>query len=198
MPDGSPAVFLDRDGVLVEDAGLLTEASQIRVLPGAVEGLSLLRRAGFRLVVVSNQAVVARGLLTEAEVVSLHGEVEAALGTPPLDGFYFCPHHPKATLPTYRMACACRKPSPGMLLQAASDLGLDLAASFMVGDRPTDLIAGERAGCRTIWVQTGQHDAPLIETGEVLDPPRPDFICENLAAAARWILGTISVQTSRS
>lgn len=186
------AVFLDRDGVLVADEGLLTRPEDIRLLPGAARALRRLHEAGYALVVVSNQAVVARGLLDEPGVRALQAEVERRLqteGAPPLDGFYACPHHPKATLEAFRRDCDCRKPRPGLLLQAAAELDLDLSGSFMVGDRPTDLLAGERAGCRTLWTQTGQHGAPLIETTESLEAlPRADHVCADLTEAADWIL----------
>ena len=188
----SRAVFLDRDGVLVEDVGLMTRPGQIRLLPGVAGALALLKGAGFKLLVVSNQAVVARGLADEAEVRALQAEVEARLvleGAPALDGFYFCPHHPNATLERYRMDCSCRKPRPGLLLQAAGEHGIDLAGSFMIGDRATDLVAGADAGCRTILVRTGQHDAPAIETSEPIRAIAPDFTCEGLPGAAAWLLG---------
>lgn len=188
----TPAVFLDRDGVLIEDAGLLVEASRIRVLPGVAEALLGLRQAGFKLLVVTNQPVVARGLLTQQGVCELQGQVEQALamqGAPPLDGFYFCPHHPKADLPEWRVACECRKPAPGMLLRAAREHAVDLARSFMVGDRITDIIAGARSGCRTILVRTGKHLEQPIETAEPLDTSiHPDHACAGLREAAVWIL----------
>ena len=163
----------------------MVDASQLEILPGVPEALATLKGAGFLLVVISNQAVVARGLLNEGQVKELHLTLEErlqALGAPGLDGFYFCPHHPRATLQGYRLDCDCRKPRPGLLFRAADDLGLDLARSFMVGDRPTDVLAGVRAGCRTIWTKTGQHDAALIETFEILDPmPTADFVCTDLA-----------------
>ena len=187
-----PAVFLDRDGALIEDVVQLTSAEQIRVLPGVPRALTLLREAGFRLVVVSNQAVVARGLVTEQQVRELQVQVELRIegeGGPDLDGFYFCPHHPKATLAAYRVDCECRKPQPGMLLRASKELGLDLPSSFLVGDRITDIIAGFRAGCRTVLVQTGQHLAPPIETSQPLDLSiQPGFVCADLPAAVQWIL----------
>ena len=187
-----PAVFLDRDGALIEDVVQLTSAEQIRVLPGVPRALTLLREAGFRLVVVSNQAVVARGLVTEQQVRELQVQVELRIegeGGPDLDGFYFCPHHPKATLAAYRVDCECRKPQPGMLLRASKELGLDLPSSFLVGDRITDIIAGSRAGCRTVLVQTGQHLAPPIETSQPLDLSiQPGFVCADLPAAVQWIL----------
>jgi len=194
---GSPmrrAVFLDRDGVLVEDRNLLVAAEAIRILPGVPAALASLRAGGFLLVVVSNQAVVARGLLDEDGVRGLQAEIQRRLvqaGAPELDGFYFCPHHTRATLERYRQDCACRKPRPGLLLQAAGELGIDPAASFMVGDRVTDLLAGAAAGCRTILVQTGQHEAPPIETLEPVREIRPDFVCPGLPGAAGWILEAV-------
>lgn len=187
-----PAVFLDRDGVLVEDVDLLTAAADFRLLPGVPAALVRLRAAALPLVVVSNQPIVARGLATEADVAGLHKFLETLLvqaGAPCPDGWYFCPHHPKANVPAYRLKCECRKPQPGMLLRAARELGLDLSASFMVGDRITDIIAGARVGCRTILVQTGMHSKPPIETAEPLDVSiQPDFTCAGLLAAADWIL----------
>jgi D-glycero-D-manno-heptose 1,7-bisphosphate phosphatase len=186
------AVFLDRDGVLIEDINLLTRVDQLRLLPGVPAALRALRGARFRLVVVSNQTVVARGLATEQDVFTLNTCLQRLLiqaGGPPLDAWYFCPHHPQATLPAYRLDCDCRKPKPGLLLRAARDCQLKLSASIMVGDRITDIVAGARAGCRTIMVRTGMHAQPPIETSEPLDASvQPDYICPNLAAAVRWIL----------
>lgn len=182
-------VFLDRDGVLVEDIGLLTRASDIRVLPGVVEALTMLRAAGHALVVVSNQTVVARGLLDEAQVEALHDEIERALadaGAPALDGFYFCPHHPHADVAAYRCDCDCRKPSPGLIARACDERGLDAKTAVMVGDRPSDVLAGMRAGCKTVWVETGRHvDAPIVGAHEDV---QPDHRCADLLAAARWIV----------
>jgi D-glycero-D-manno-heptose 1,7-bisphosphate phosphatase len=190
------AVFLDRDGVLIEDRGLLVAPAGIHVLPGVPAALRRLKAAGFFLAVVSNQAVVARGLITLSDLDALNarilGLLEAA-GAPSLDAAYFCPHHPEAALPEYRVICDCRKPRPGSLLRAAREHGLDLAASFMVGDRMTDITAGMAAGCRTVLVETGQHAAPPIVTaGTVPAKPqtacRPDHTCADLPAAAEWIL----------
>jgi D-glycero-D-manno-heptose 1,7-bisphosphate phosphatase len=184
--------FLDRDGVLVEDIDWLSRPEQIRVLPGVPEALVRLAQAGFQLVVVTNQPIVARGLLSEEQLQSLHltlAEQLAAAGAPLLTRFYYCPHHPKATLPAYRLDCDCRKPKPGLLLRAARDFSLDLAASFMVGDRMSDIAAGAAAGCRTILVQTGKHLAPPIQTSTPLDPLlQPDWTCADLPAATQWIL----------
>ena len=187
-----PAVFLDRDGVLIEDVHLLTRPDQIVVLPGVPEALKKLAAAGFKLIVVSNQPVVARGLVSEQDVRAVHEHMESLLrcdGSPPLDAIYFCPHHPNATLVSYRVDCDCRKPKPGMFLQAARELDIDLQASFTVGDRITDIIAGAKAGCRTVLVQTGKHTEKPIESSEPLDTTiQPDQVCADLAEAAEWIL----------
>lgn len=189
----TPAIFLDRDGVLIRDVHLLTNPDDIRIIEGIPQVLRSLKEAGFHLIVISNQTVVARGMATEQEVYAIHAIVESLLeqaGAPRLDGFYFCPHHPNATLPAYRIACECRKPRPGLLLRAAREHDLDLDSSFAVGDRITDIIAGARGGCRTVLVQTGKHEAPPIETVEPLDESvQPDHTCANLGEAVRWILG---------
>jgi D-glycero-D-manno-heptose 1,7-bisphosphate phosphatase len=113
-----------------------------------------------------------------------------AAGAPPLDAVYFCPHHPEATLPEYRVICDCRKPRPGLLLRAAGEHGLDLGASFMVGDRLTDIAAGAAAACRTVLVQTGRHaEPPIVAAEPPAAPCRPDHTCPDLPAAAAWILG---------
>ena len=185
------AVFLDRDGVLMEDVDLVTRAEQIRPLPGAAAALRKLRDAGFLLIVVTNQPVVARGMATEAEVAALNTEMArrlAAEGAPAMDAMYFCPHHPRGSVAEYRIDCECRKPRPGMLRRAAAEWSIDLAASFMVGDRPTDMAAGAAVGCRTIWVQTGKHHDPPISTTTPFTPVKPDWVCADLAAAADWIL----------
>ena len=186
------AVFLDRDGVLVKDSGSLIDKAQIEVLSGVPAALSRLHSAAYLLVVVTNQAVVARGLATEEDVGRLNSEISSRLttaGAPLIDAFYYCPHHPNADLPEYRMDCDCRKPRPGLLLRAARDHGIELKTSYMVGDRPTDIMAGARAGCRTVLVETGAHRAPLIETAErTLSMVPSDFACGSLAEAADWIL----------
>jgi len=188
-----PAIFLDRDGVLIEDVDLLTKPEQIRILPHVPRALKALKKAGFALVVVSNQTVVARGLASEADVRAINHRLQELLvreDAPNLDGWYFCPHHPNAVLPAYRAVCECRKPGSGMLLQAAREHDLNLPASFTVGDRITDIVAGAKAGTRTILVQTGKHADPPIETAEPMDTSiKPDYICPDLLAAAEWILG---------
>ncbi len=192
MPLTKPAVFLDRDGVLIEDVHLLTHPDGIRILTGVPEALQRLKDRGYLLIVVSNQTVVARGLLSEQELRILQGRVESCLvkaGAPSIDGVFFCLHHPSATIPAYRVVCDCRKPRSGLLLRAAREQSIDLSASFMVGDRLTDIAAGAKVGCRTVLVQTGAHLAPPIESSGPLDLAiTPNFVCEDLREAANWIL----------
>ena len=187
------AVFLDRDGVLIRDRDLLTRADEVELFDCAPTAIERLRAAGFAVVVVSNQPVIARGLATEAEVEAVNERIRALLrerAAAELDAVYFCPHHPNATLELYRAACDCRKPGSGMLLRARDELHLDLDGSFMVGDRPSDVEAGRRAGCRTILVRTGKHDAPPIETAAPVEYGAPDHVCADLAEAVDYILAS--------
>ncbi len=186
------AVFLDRDGVLVHDRGLLTTPDQFELMDGVPRALQQFKQNGFLLVVVTNQAVVARGMLTEKGLSELHDSLQQLLisqNGPALDAIYACPHHPNANLPAFRVACECRKPMPGMLLEAALEHRIDLKQSFMIGDRPTDVVAGFRAGCRTILLETGQHSAAPIETACMPEETiLPDWIEPNLGAALQRII----------
>ena len=186
------AVFLDRDGVILQDVSYLVNREQIRVFGHTPRSLELLSKAGFTLIVVSNQAAVARGLISCLDVINLHTLVthEIISGNGPLlDGFYFCPHHPNATVPGFRVVCDCRKPKPGLILRAATEHRIDLSKSFMVGDRVSDIVAGKAAGCRTVLVQTGAHQAPPIETDVPFDiTARADHTCLDLSEAANWIV----------
>ena len=188
----SPAVFLDRDGVLIHDVNLLTDVNQVKFYEGAMEAIKRLKASGFTLVVITNQPVVARGLITEKDVETIHAYIAQRLDSEnaSVDGFYFCPHHPRATLPQYRMDCDCRKPRPGMLVRASQELDLALRQSYMVGDRITDVIAGEMAGCHTILVRTGMDKAPLSESPDrVNNSGTPEYTCDTISAAANFILG---------
>lgn len=191
MGDLRRAVFLDRDGVILEDRGACWRPDDARIYPYAPDALARLRRAGFALVVVTNQPVVARGLATLDDVAALHAWLNAALAPrgARIDHFECCPHHPEATLPAWRVDCACRKPRPGMILRAARALGLDLAASELIGDRRTDIAAGLAAGCTTTLVTTGAHDAPRIVTPEPDRDAPPHRVAPTLVEAVDAILG---------
>jgi len=151
------AVFLDRDGTLVEEVRYLHDPERVALMPGA-GALAGLAAAGYALVVVTNQAGVARGRYDEAAVEAVHrrlAELLAGVGVR-LDAVLYCPHHPEGTVPGYARACRCRKPGPGMLEAAAERLGLDLAASFMIGNHPTDVGAAGAAGVTPLFVTTGR------------------------------------------
>lgn len=177
-------LLLDRDGVLTPDLDRFTPPGELHPLPGVREALSALREAGWRLAVVTNQPWVARGVCGLSDVDAVH----AALGLP-VDRWYVCPHHPRALVERWRVDCDCRKPRPGMLLRAAADLGLDLSASYLIGDRVTDLEAGARAGCRTIHVRGDGPEPPRIQTPDPPVPVRPALVVPSLAAAVDWLLG---------
>jgi D-glycero-D-manno-heptose 1,7-bisphosphate phosphatase len=172
---GGAAVFLDRDGVLIEDTGYPDDPQALALLPGVGTALRRLREAGLRLVVVTNQSGVARGRFDLARLAAIHDrltELLAAEGAAP-DALYFCPHHPEGR-PPFARACDHRKPAPGMLLTAAAELGLALSRSWMIGDREADVAAGLAAGTGAILVGAG----PTAAAAAVAD----------LAAAAEFIL----------
>jgi histidinol-phosphate phosphatase family protein len=146
----SAAVFLDRDGTIIRDAEYLADPRGIELLPGAAEGLARLAGAGFRLVVVTNQSGVARGLFPESAIDDVNRELARILALRGVEvaGWYHCPHLPEAPVAAYARECQCRKPAPGLILRAAGELSIDLARSYAVGDRPRDVEAGRRAGVR--------------------------------------------------
>jgi D-glycero-D-manno-heptose 1,7-bisphosphate phosphatase len=187
------ALFVDRDGLLVEECGLIVDPGALRLLPGVPGALCAARAAGFAVVVVTNQAVVARGLLDEAGLDAVHHALRRLLAErgAELDAIYYCPHHPNADVPRFRVACECRKPRPGMLLAAARDLGLDLTRSAMVGDRVSDIVAGSRAGTRTVLVETGAHAAPPIESPDGPVEVAADFIARDLDEAVAWVIAEV-------
>jgi len=152
-----PAIFLDRDGVVIEGVHYLASPSQVRLIPGAAEAIASLNRAGWPVVIVTNQSGVARGLFDSEAVHAVHRHISNLLVEhhARIEEYYFCPHLETAEVPEYRLDCECRKPKPGMLHQAAAELSLDLAKSWMIGDRESDLQAGAAAGARTILVRTG-------------------------------------------
>jgi D-glycero-D-manno-heptose 1,7-bisphosphate phosphatase len=151
------AVFLDRDGTLIEEVNYLSRAEQVQLIPGAADAVRRVNEAGARVVVVTNQAGVARGYFPEGRVAEVHAHLSAMLSEhgAKVDAFYHCPHHATEGVGEFRVDCDCRKPKPGMLLAAARDLGLDLSRSWMIGDKVCDLRAGAAVGCRTVLVRTG-------------------------------------------
>ena len=181
------AVFLDRDGTMIEDVGYLDRLQRLKLFPYTVDAMRLLNRAGFKIVVVTSQAGVANGVITEDFVKEAHDEIgrRAAEGGAHIDGFYYCPHSPTAVVERYRRECDCRKPKPGMIHSAQHDLSLDLNRSFLVGDRWRDIEMGQAAGTTCVLVETGY--------GMTQAPRRPVnispvHVVANLIEATTWIL----------
>ena len=186
----SPAAFLDRDGTIIEDLGYLGDPDRIQFIPGAPEALRALQASGYRLIVVTNQAGVARGLITEADVRRVNQRLQALLADAgiSLDGIYYCPHHPEAGPPAYRQACAARKPGPGMIERAREDFALDLARSVIIGDHSSDAeTARHFPGMRSVLVLTG-HGSGEYDKVKAGDVPPPDHVAADLASAVAWLL----------
>jgi D-glycero-D-manno-heptose 1,7-bisphosphate phosphatase len=179
------AVFLDRDGTINEEKEYLYLAEDFTFIPGAVEAIKALKKAGFLVIVVTNQSGVARGYYTERDVHILHEHIQDELARyeTRIDAFYICPHHPTEGLGNHRKSCNCRKGAPGMLLQAAADYQIDLSKSYIVGDKLADVEAGSRAGCTPILVLTGYGSIEYkrLAEGEAR-------VCADLHEAAGLIL----------
>jgi D-glycero-D-manno-heptose 1,7-bisphosphate phosphatase len=206
MPLMNAAVFLDRDNTLIHNDGDLGDPDQVVLMQGVATAVASLRGLGFRIVVVTNQGGVARGKYTEQDVHRVHGKIndlikQGANGAT-IDRFYFCPFHPEATVKKYKQEHPNRKPQPGMLLEAAAELALDLSMSWMIGDQMRDIQAGAAAGCRTILLREDADQlAPLdldryarlqvvanaSQGEEAAGTARPDYIARSLVEAVRIV-----------
>jgi histidinol-phosphate phosphatase family protein len=173
------AVFLDRDGTIIADCNYPRDPAMVRLLPGAAAALARLRDAGFALVLVSNQSGIARGMVTAGQAAQVHLRLIDLLAKEGvcLDGAYYCPHGPED-------GCDCRKPAPGMLLRAAAFLDIDPAQSFLVGDKQSDIEAGRRVGCRTVFLT--QQRAWVANDG-----PAPDCVAADWRSALNFIVGGV-------
>jgi D-glycero-D-manno-heptose 1,7-bisphosphate phosphatase len=177
------AVFLDRDGTLVHPYHYPSRPEHLRIYESIGPALHRLQNQGFALVLVTNQSGIARGYFTEEDLSLMHAHLQYSLAAcdVTLDGIYFCPHHPDGVIPELAIRCDCRKPRPGMILQAAHQLELDVATSWFVGDTLDDVEAGNRAGCHTILVDLGTEQVPKLAIRQ------PDFIARNTLHALRVI-----------
>ncbi|MHB8138194.1 MAG: D-glycero-beta-D-manno-heptose 1,7-bisphosphate 7-phosphatase [Smithellaceae bacterium] len=190
----NPAIFLDRDGTINEEVGYIESLDKLVIIPAAFEAIRLINLSGFKAVVVTNQSGIAKALFSEDFVRKTHEKLQAALKQKGavIDAFYYCPHHPTEGDLPYRQVCDCRKPAPGLFLQAARDMSIDLAGSFMIGDRYRDVEAAHRAGVKGVLVKTGYGADVLENIGPDQETPegKPDFIGENILQAVHWILRT--------
>jgi len=171
MP-GKPAAFIDRDDTLLDDEGYMSRPEQVKLFPGALEALLALQEAGITLVLVSNQSGVSRGYFDQADVMAIQARMMELLPGVEFASFEYCFHTPDE-------GCPCRKPQPLMILRAAHRLGLDLSRSVMIGDRVSDVGAGQAAGCKTLFLNS---DEALIEEA------KPDHAVGSLADGVEWIL----------
>ena len=181
------AVFLDRDGTLIEDVGYVDRLERLQMYPYSVEAVRLLRRVGYAVVVVTNQAGVARGMVTESVVLAARDEIQRCLDAvgERLDGHYYCPHLVDAPVAAYRRACTCQKPQSGMVTRAARELDLDLTRSVVIGDRWSDVALAGATGSRGILVKTGYG------ASQALLPPsdvEADAVVDDLFQAVGWVL----------
>ena len=171
------AVFLDRDDTLIEDPGYINSPGQVKLLPGVTSALVQLRKMGYKLIVVTNQSAVARGIITEVMLRKIHKRVNELLkkGGAHIDKFYYCPYHPEGVIPKYRMESDMRKPAAGMFFLASEEMGIDCSRSWMVGNSYRDVTAGRRAGCGAILIKSSLKPAM-----KKLGDPEPDKIAINM------------------
>jgi D-glycero-D-manno-heptose 1,7-bisphosphate phosphatase len=183
------AVFIDRDGTISEEVGYVNHVTRYRVFPFAAEAVRALHAAGWLAVLVTNQAGVARGYFREEMIAQVHSLLadELRRGGARLDAVYYCPHHPTVGEPPYRQDCDCRKPRPGLIQEAARHFRLDLAASWMVGDRYSDIVLARNAGVRSAFVLTGYGRGELEHQSHDWEH-RPDLVAENLLEAVKEIV----------
>jgi D-glycero-D-manno-heptose 1,7-bisphosphate phosphatase len=185
---GHRAVFLDRDGTICEEVGYLDSIERLHLIPGSAAAIKLLNERGLKAVVVTNQSGVARGFFSELRLQEVHRELERLLRLEGafLDGIYYCPHHPSDGTEPYLGVCDCRKPASGLLLRAAADLGLDLRASYVIGDHHSDVECAQRVGAKGILVLTGHGENSRAETESWQLPPV--YTALDLYAAVRWVI----------
>jgi D-glycero-D-manno-heptose 1,7-bisphosphate phosphatase len=182
------AVFLDRDGTILDELGYLTPSSTVVIYPWSADSIRLLKRAGYTVVMITNQGGIGLGLYDHDFVKATHDQLtrQFAEAGAEIDAWYYCPHHPEAVVEEYRVACGCRKPAPGMLNDAARDLHLELSKSWVVGDQWRDVQLAHVAGCRSVLLRTG-HGASQ-EAAWPDDVAPPTSTCDNLIAAVSVIL----------
>ncbi len=183
-----PAVFLDRDGTMIEEAGYLSSLDQVKWFPGTKDAIRLLKRAGYLVCVVTNQGGIGLGLFDDAFVQSVHASMEAEIVASggAIDGWYYCPHHPRAVTPELRGPCDCRKPGRAMIDAACREHNIDLAQSWVIGDRDVDVQMAAAVGARGILVTTGHGARDLAQQGRAL--PEGTLVARDLSEAVANVL----------
>ena len=181
-------MFLDRDGTICEEVGYMDSIAQMKLIPRSGEAVSLLNRRGFKVVVITNQAGVARGFFPESRLEELHAELRRQLREEGayVDAIYYCPHHPTEGTAPYLQECNCRKPATGLLHRAAADLKVDLPSSYMIGDHFSDVECGQRVGAKTVLLLTGHGQETLAKKETWPNPP--SHIAGNLYEAVQWVM----------
>jgi D-glycero-D-manno-heptose 1,7-bisphosphate phosphatase len=185
----SIAVFLDRDGTLTEERGYLNHPDYLELIPNAAEAVALLNQNGLKVIVVTNQSGVARGFFPESLLAILHEKMRALLDKKHarIDAVYYCPHHPSVGEAPYRKDCECRKPKTGMLERAAREFSLDIARSYFIGDKLSDMETAWNAGCKAILVMTGYGKGEW-EFNRSKFRRAPDYLAADLLDAAQWVI----------
>lgn len=191
------AVFLDRDGTLVEDMGYINHIDRLHIFPWSATAVRRLNEAGLKVIVVTNQGGVAMGYFPEKLVEDINNKIRQELikSGARLDAIYYCPHHPNGIVPEYRGDCKCRKPHPGMLHRAEQEFDIDLKESFFVGDRYRDVETAFGIGAAGIMVLSG-YGKGEYEYQRGTWPRTPDFVAGNLSDAADWILDQVRIRES--
>ena len=179
MKRNQVGIFFDRDGTINVELDHLSDPDRLQLLPGAARAIHEANAYGVRVFVITNQSGVARGLHAESDVIAVNTRLQDVLRREGafIDAIYYCPHHPTYGVPPYRKVCNCRKPKTGMLDQASREFGIDLASSFVIGDKCTDVEAGRRAGCGTVLVLTGYGATEVEDCGNT---PVVDHVAENI------------------
>jgi D,D-heptose 1,7-bisphosphate phosphatase len=182
------AIFLDRDGTIIVERAYISKEEEVKLLEGAAEGIKLLKKLGFMVIVITNQSGIARGFFTIEDFEKVNQRMLELLRIKgaDLDGIYFCPHLKGGIVSKYNIECECRKPKPGLIFKAVVKHNISLAKSFLIGDDIKDLLAGKNAGMRTILVLTGYGREAIKDKGTLLFA---DYVAKNLAEAAEWIGG---------
>lgn len=190
------AVFLDRDGTLIEDVGYLSSISQIKVLPRVVDGLKLLKSMGYLLIVVTNQSGVARGFFSEGFVLNVHDILGRLFkdNSVTIDAFYYCPHHPTEGLPPYNVNCDCRKPKTGMIKRAICEYDIDISKSWVIGDSLVDVQLARNAGCKGILLNR-DDDLHSISKESFCDTSLYEAVKYDLFEAALYIKSDVSLRS---